>query len=153
LYQEGVPLRLDAVFGNLLLPNVFLMKLRLPLILCVSVILAGNSLRAQENLPEKIHTSIDKILDDHLAEIENTLINEKEVETKTILLITVPLENFIEDVLFMINRPVVIYPKVIYKVIREQFRQGKSREEIERLLVTMQKQNKFEKLYAAEKQN
>ncbi|MFA5834705.1 MAG: hypothetical protein WDA22_14600 [Bacteroidota bacterium] len=129
------------------------MKLRLLSILCFCFMLAGNSLRAQDNLPEKIHTSIDKILDDHLAEIENTLINEKEVETKTILLITVPLENFIEDVLFMINRPVVIYPRVIYKVIREQFRQGKSREEIERLLVTMQKQNKFEKIYAAEKQN
>jgi hypothetical protein len=115
--------------------------------------LADNLLHAQDNLPEKIHTSIDKILDDHLAEIENTLINEKEIEAKTILLVTVPLENFIEDVLFAINRPAVIYPRVIYKIIREEFRQGKSREEIERLLVTMQKQNKFEKIYAAEKQN
>ena len=129
------------------------MKLRLLSILCFGFLLAGNFLHAQDNLPEKIHTSIDKILDDHLAEIENTLINEKEVETKTILLITVPLENFIEDVQFMINRPVVIYPRVIYKTIREQLRQGKPREEIERLLVTMQKQNKFEKLYAAGKEN
>jgi len=128
------------------------MKLQLLSILCFGFFLAGNFLQAQDNLPEKIHTSIDKILDDHLAEIENTLINEKEVETKTILLITVPLENFIEDVQFMINRPVVIYPRVIYKTIREQLRQGKPREEIERLLVTMQKQNKFEKIYVAEKQ-
>ncbi len=108
--------------------------------------------RAQERLPERVHTSIDKILDDHFAEIENTLIQEKEFDAKSILLVTVPLENFIEDVLFTINRPAVIYPRVILRVIREQYRQGKSREEIERMLVAMQKKNQFERLYAEEKQ-
>ncbi len=121
-------------------------------ILFVGYFLTSNSLFSQENLPEKIHTSIDKILDDHLADVENTLIQEKEFDTKAILLVTVPLENFIEDVLFAIDRPAVIYPKIIYKYIREQFRQGKSREEIGKMLVTMQKQNQFEKLYATEKQ-
>ncbi|MCK9410242.1 MAG: hypothetical protein WCX28_09640 [Bacteriovoracaceae bacterium] len=128
------------------------MKLSLSTILLFGCILLQQALYAQDQLPEKVHTSIDKILDDHLAEIENTIIQENEFETKTVLLVTVPLENFIEDVLFTINRPAVIYPKILYKVIRDQFRQGKSREEIERLLVTMQKQNKFEKLYVAEKQ-
>lgn len=128
------------------------MKLRYIIILSLGIILASRPLVAQENLPEKVHTSIDKILDDYLAEVENTLMQEKEFDTKIVLLVTVPLENFIEDVLFSIDRPAVIYPRVLYKVIREQLRQGKSREEIERILVTMQKQNKFEKLYAAEKQ-
>jgi hypothetical protein len=118
----------------------------------LGILFVRTSLPAQEHLPEKVHTSIDKILDDHLAEVENTLIQEKEFDAKTILLVTVPLENFIEDVLFTINRPAVIYPRVIYRFIREQFRQGKTREEIERTLVLMQKQNKFEKMYAAEKQ-
>ncbi|MFA6468535.1 MAG: hypothetical protein WCW35_06535 [Bacteroidota bacterium] len=128
------------------------MKLPLFIILFFGCLCAHHVLYAQDQLPEKVHTSIDKILDDHLAEIENTIIQEKEFDARTVLLVTVPLENFIEDVLFTINRPAVIYPKVICKVIRDQFRQGKSREEIERMLVTMQKQNKFEKLYAAERQ-
>ncbi|MFA6455359.1 MAG: hypothetical protein WCW40_00955 [Bacteroidota bacterium] len=128
------------------------MKTPLLTILFFGSFCALQSLYAQDQLPEKVHTSIDKILDDHLAEIENTIIQEKEFDARTVLLVTVPLENFIEDVLFTINRPAVIYPKVIYKVIRDQFRQGKSREEIERMLVMMQKQNKFEKLYAAEHQ-
>ncbi len=116
------------------------------------ILFVSAPLCAQENLSVKVHTSIDKILDDHLAEVENTLIQEKEFDAKTILLVTVPLENFIEDVLFTINRPAVIYPRVIYRVIKEQFRQGKTRQEIERSLVLMQKQNTFEKLYAEEKQ-
>jgi hypothetical protein len=128
------------------------MKLRYIIIALGSLCIAYNPLCAQDLLPEKIHTSIDKILDDYLAEIENRLIEEKEFDHKTVLLITVPLENFIEDVLFTINRPAVIYPRVIYKFIRTELRQGKSRDEIEHILVLMQKQNKFEKMYAAEKQ-
>lgn len=128
------------------------MKLRFIILVLGSLCIALDSLYAQDSLPDKIHTSIDKILDDYLAEVENRLIQEKEFDPKTVLLITVPLENFIEDVLFTINRPAVIYPKTIYKYIRTQLRQGKSHEEIERLLVSMQKQNKFEKIYEAEKQ-
>lgn len=109
-------------------------------------------MHAQEVLPEKVHTTIDKILDDHLADVENKLIREDKLDAKTILLVTVPLENFIEDVLFTINRPAVIYPRVIYSVIREEFQQGKPREEIAHLLITMQKKNSFEKIYDAEKQ-
>lgn len=130
----------------------FVFPYRRILSVAVGILFLSISLHAQENLSDKVHTSIDKILDDHLAEVENTLIQEKEFDAKTILLVTVPLENFIEDVLFTINRPAVIYPRVIYRVIKEQFRQGKTRQEIERSLVLMQKQNKFEKLYAEEKQ-
>ena len=125
-------------------------RFRLSLLLLLLTCAVG--VRAQERLPERVHTSIDKILDDHFAEIENTLIQEKEFDAKSILLVTVPLENFIEDVLFTINRPAVIYPRVILRVIREQYRLGKSREEIERMLVAMQKKNQFERLYAEEKQ-
>ncbi|MFZ4621859.1 MAG: hypothetical protein ACOYNS_14960 [Bacteroidota bacterium] len=130
----------------------FFFSYRRILLVLFGILFVSASLRAQENLSEKVHTSIDKILDDHLAEVENTLIQEKEFDAKTILLVTVPLENFIEDVLFTINRPAVIYPRVIYRFIKEQFRQGKTRQEIERSLVQMQKQNKFERMYAEEKQ-
>lgn len=128
------------------------MKLRYIIIVTGTIFLAPDALCAEDSLPERMHTSIDKILDDCLAEVENTLMKEKEFDPKMVLLVTVPLENFIEDVLFTINRPAVIYPKTIYRYIRTQLRQGKSREEIERSLVLMQKQNRFEKIYEAEKQ-
>lgn len=106
---------------------------------------------AQEGLPEKLHTTIDKVLDDQFAEIEKALIRNEGIDPKSVLLVTVPLENYIEDVLFTINRPAVIYPQTIYKFIRTQFSEGKLRGEIEQTLVEMQKYNKFQKLHEAEK--
>jgi len=114
--------------------------------------LSAWTLRAQENLPEKLHTTIDKTLDDQFAEIEKELARPGDIDQKNILLITVPLENYIEDVLFRINRPAVIYPRVIYGVIRAQLKEGKPRSVVEQLLVDMQKHKEFDKLYAAEKQ-
>ncbi|MBI3586100.1 MAG: hypothetical protein HY088_03090 [Ignavibacteriales bacterium] len=107
---------------------------------------------AQQGIPEKLHTTIDKVLDDQFAEIEKALIRNEGMDPKSVLLITVPLENYIEDVLFTINRPAVIYPQTIYKFIRTQFTEGKSRSQIESVLIEMQKYNKFEKLHEAEKQ-
>ena len=67
-------------------------------------------------------------------------------------LITVPLENYIEDVLFRINRPAVIYPRIILSVIRTQLKEGKPKNVVEQVLVEMQKHKEFDKLYEAQKQ-
>ena len=109
-------------------------------------------IQAQDNLPEKLQTTIDKTLDDQFADIEKELARPGDIDPKNIVLITVPLENYIEDVLFRINRPAVIYPRLIYGVIRAQLKEGKPRSVIEQLLVDMQKYKEFDKLYAAQKQ-
>jgi hypothetical protein len=105
------------------------------------------SLRAQD-LPAKLHTTIDKTLDDQFSDIEKALVQDGRLDQKSVVLITVPLENYIEDVLFRINRPAVIYPRTIYGFIISQFKLGKTRDEIETLLVDMQKHNRFARLYA-----
>ncbi|MBI5215281.1 MAG: hypothetical protein HY960_05970 [Ignavibacteriae bacterium] len=102
-------------------------------------------------LPSKLNTAIDKILDDQFAEIEKTLVREERLDPKEVLLITVPLENYIEDVLFTINRPATIYPLVIYSTLRTLFREGKPKAEIEQILIDMQKSNQFRKLYEAQR--
>ncbi|TAK66777.1 MAG: hypothetical protein EPO24_01185 [Bacteroidetes bacterium] len=123
-------------------------------ILLISVSISGV---AQEKtfadaLPEKLHTSIDKILDDQFAEIEQTLIRAEKLQPKDVLLVTVPLENYIEDILFTINRPATIYPKILYNVLRNLYKQGKSRDHIEQALITMQKDNQFKKMYDAQEE-
>ncbi len=115
----------------------------------LSTLLASVSLRAQD-LPAKLHTAIDKTLDDQFSDIEKALVQVGKIDQKEVVLITVPLENYIEDVLFRINRPAVIYPKTIYKFILKQFEARKSRSDIEALLIETQKHNEFAKLYAAE---
>ncbi len=100
-------------------------------------------------LPKKLHTSVDKILDDSFADIEQALIQQEKLDPREVLLVTVPLENYIEDILFTINRPAVIYPEVIFIVLRDMYRQGKSKTDIEQALIVMQKNNQFRKLYEA----
>ncbi len=129
-----------------------ILRPRVLFLLLVFYNLTAWKIRAQDNLPEKLHTTIDKTLDDQFAEIEKELARPGDIDPKNILLITVPLENYIEDVLFRINRPAIIYPRVIYGVIRAQLKEGKPRSVIEQLLVEMQKHKEFDKLYAAEKQ-
>ncbi len=129
-----------------------ILRPRVLFLLLVLCDLTAWKIQAQDNLPEKLHTTIDKTLDDQFAEIEKELARPGDIDPKNILLITVPLENYIEDVLFRINRPAIIYPRVIYGVIRAQLKEGKPRSVIEQLLVEMQKHKEFDKLYAAEKQ-
>jgi len=102
-----------------------------------------------DNLPKKLNTAIDKILDDQFADVEQVLIKVERLDPKEVLLITIPLENYIEDVLFTINRPAIIYPQTLFRVLKDFFKQGKSRAEIEQLLVEMQKENQFKKLHDA----
>ncbi|MEK7263942.1 MAG: hypothetical protein AAB071_05470 [Bacteroidota bacterium] len=111
---------------------------------------AQDDVNAETGLPKTLHTIIDKNLDDQFAEIEKALIIMEHIEPRDVVLITVPLENYIEDVLFTINRPAIIYPQTMFRLIRKFFREGKSRDEIERLLVEMQKHNQIKKLYEEE---
>lgn len=129
-----------------------ILKPRALLLLLVIYGFTAWRIHAQENLPEKLHTTIDKTLDDQFAEIEKELARPGDIDPKSILLITVPLENYIEDVLFRINRPAIIYPRIICAVIRDLLKDGKPRSVVEQLLVEMQKHKEFDKLYAAEKQ-
>lgn len=146
-YPDSVPLFTDVFTAHypLIKPKIFLL-----LVLYHGLI--TYSVKAQENLPERLHTNIDKTLDDQFAEIEKELARPGDLDRKDIVLITVPLENYIEDVVFRINRPAVIYPRIILKVIRNQLKGGKPRSAVEQLLVEMQKHKEFDKLYDAEKQ-
>jgi hypothetical protein len=146
-YPDSVPL-----YTNVLTSHHPLIR---PKLLLLLILLQGSvtyNIKAQENLPERLHTNIDKTLDDQFAEIEKELARPGDLDRKDIVLITVPLENYIEDVVFRINRPAVIYPRIILKVIRNQLKEGKSRSLVEQLLVEMQKHKEFDKLYDAEKQ-
>lgn len=89
------------------------------------------------------------MLDDQFADVEQALITVERLDPREVLLITIPLENYIEDVLFTINRPATIYPQTLFLVLKDFFKKGKSRAEIEQLLVEMQKENQFKKLHDA----
>ena len=131
----------------------FLQTILRAAILCVVVSSAGfaqEGTTSNLTLPKRLNTAIDKILDDQFAEIEKTLVREERLNPKEVLLITVPLENYIEDVLFTINRPATIYPTIIYVALRNLFREGKSKGEIEQILIDMQKNHQFQKLYEAQ---
>ncbi len=107
---------------------------------------------AAHSLPPKLNTTIDKILDDQLAEIEEMLVRVDSFKAGDVMLVTVPLESYIEDILFTINRPATIYPGILYETLRDLYRQGKIRSEIEHTLIVMQKKNQFQKLYESRKQ-
>ncbi len=121
-------------------------------LLIVPTCIVAQEISSPENLPKKINTAIDKILDDQFADVEQALIKFEQLDPKEVYLITIPLENYIEDVLFTINRPATIYPQTLFRVLKDFFKQGKSRAEIEQSLVAMQKENQFKKLYEAAQQ-
>ncbi|MFQ5866161.1 MAG: hypothetical protein ACE5IW_13145 [bacterium] len=98
-------------------------------------------------LPEKLVTIVDKTLDDQFAQIEKFAAHFPNMDKKKIFLITLPMENFIEDIYFPANRPAVIYPRVIFMTIYRELKKGKSKMEIARTLVNLQKQNTFEKIH------
>ncbi len=133
----------------------FLYKTYLLIVFIVLTVVCSN---AQGNdpipssLPPKLNTAIDKILDDQFADIEEMLVRVDSFKANEVLLVTVPLENYIEDVLFTINRPATIYPGILYEALRDLYRQGKMRREIEHTLIIMQKNNQFQKLYESKKQ-
>ncbi|MFQ5708819.1 MAG: hypothetical protein ACE5HO_15285 [bacterium] len=97
-------------------------------------------------LPEKLTTIVDKTLDDQFAQIEKLAAHLPNMDKKTIFLITLPMENYIEDVYFPANKPVTIYPRVVLQLIYEEFKKGKPKKEIARMLVKLQRQKAFEKL-------
>lgn len=102
-------------------------------------------------LPEKLVTIVDKTLDDQFAEIENLASILFKMDKKKIFLITLPMENYIEDIYFPANQPAVIYPRIIFKTIYEELKKGKTKKEIARTLVNLQKQNAFEKQFLLSK--
>lgn len=101
-------------------------------------------------LPEKLVTIVDKTLDDQFAQIETVVTQLPDMNRKMVFLITLPLENYLEDIYFSANQSAVIYPRILFDVIVKTVREGKSKKEVARKLVKLQKENAFEKTYKLE---
>ncbi len=102
---------------------------------------AADSLAAL--LPERLETIVDKTLDDQFARIENQIAKLPNVDKKTVFLVTLPLENYLEDIYFPANEPAVIYPRIIFKTIVKEIMQGISKRKIALKLVRMEQKSVF----------
>jgi len=98
-------------------------------------------------LPEKLMTIVDKTLDDQFAKIERSLSKLPGISKKDVFLITLPLENYIEDIYFPANRPAIIYPRAIFLIIYEEINKEKSKKTIAQHLVELQQKNEFKKIF------
>jgi len=99
-----------------------------------------------QKLPKRLMTIVDKTLDDQFAEIERSLSELPEISRKEVFLITLPLENYIEDIYFPANRPAVIYPRTIFLILYEEINKENSKKKIAQHLVELQQRNEFEKI-------
>lgn len=123
--------------------------------LCFIVLLQAAASAAnpalEEQLPEKLVTIVDKTLDDQFAQIEQLVAKLPDTDRGEVFLITLPLENFIEDIIFPTNSPVTVYPRIMFRVIRDELGEGRSKKEVANLLVRYQQGEIFRRIYASEK--
>jgi len=87
-------------------------------------------------LPDRFRTKVPAILEERLADIEKAASVLPQMDRKKAYLITLPLQDYLEDVVLSGSREVTLYPRAIAWVIGREASRGASKKEIGRLLVT-----------------
>ena len=100
------------------------------------------SLKLSE-LPERFETRIPALLEEQLADVERAAAALPGMDRKRAYLITLPLQNYIEDVVLSANRPAALHPRAMAWVIGTEAARGTREREISRLLVTYYQKDLF----------
>lgn len=98
-------------------------------------------------LPVRIDTKVPAFLEERLADIEKVASALPQMDRKKAYLITLPLQNYLEDVVLSDNRPAILYPRAIAWVIGQQAALGTSKKEIARLLVTYYQRDAYSAMH------
>lgn len=104
-------------------------------------------------LPDRLETIVDKTLDDQFARIENQIAKLPNVDKKAVFLVTLPLENYLEDIYFPANEPAIIYPRIIFRTIIREIMQGTSKRKIALKLVRMEQKSAFAQAFKKAREN
>jgi hypothetical protein len=104
---------------------------------------AGFSGDAGQELPARVNIRLVSRLENELSRIEGSAADCRGVDPKSIRNVTIPLQNYIEDIVLASGVYVDIYPTLIRNIICIEARNGLSRQEIAILLLRFQKENKY----------
>jgi len=102
-----------------------------------------NAAPSLSDLPLRFETRIPALLEGQLADVERASAALPDMDRKKAYLITLPLENYLEDVVLSANRPAVLHPRAIAWVIGREAARGAPVKEIARLLVSYYQKDLF----------
>jgi len=95
------------------------------------------------DLPETFETRIPALLEDRLADVERAASALPGMDRKRVYLITLPLQNYLEDVVLPANQQASLRPRAIAWVIGREGSRGSNPKEIALLLVTYYQKDLF----------
>lgn len=109
---------------------------------------ANGSARAEDKpdtirLPERVNIRLLRPLERELSNVERALVEEAKIEKERVRNVTMPLQNYLDDVVLASGRSTDIYPQVIYEVLIEELSSTKPRTQIANLLIDYQKKGQF----------
>ncbi|MBI3450003.1 MAG: hypothetical protein HY049_13945 [Acidobacteria bacterium] len=97
-------------------------------------------------LPLKLETRIPAVLEDQLADVERAASALPGMDRKRAYLLTLPLQNYLEDVVLSGGRPVLVHPRALAWLIGREAARGTPARDISRLLVTYYQKDLFRTL-------
>ncbi|MBI5868336.1 MAG: hypothetical protein HZB43_08635 [candidate division Zixibacteria bacterium] len=119
----------------------------LPLLLLLALLHGGAVIAAEKpdssRFPSRVNIRLMRTLERQLSEIERALVDDAKFSKERVRNVTMPLQNFIDDVVLASGRYTDIYPQAIYDVLVEEFATAKPRVEIADLLVEYQRHGQF----------
>ncbi|HZE88823.1 MAG TPA: hypothetical protein VE404_04700 [Verrucomicrobiae bacterium] len=107
---------------------------------------AARTLPTLADLPLKLETKIPAVLEDQLADVERAASALPRMDRKRAYLLTLPLQNYLEDVVLSGGRPARVHPRALAWVIGREAAHGTPAKEISRLLVTYFQKDLFKTL-------
>jgi hypothetical protein len=126
---------------------------RLRLLVALSLVVFGVSVTAfadtkQDSLalPPKVNIRLMRTLERQLSNIERALVDQAKLPKEKVRNVTMPLQNFIDDVVLASGRYTDVYPRAIYEVLVTELSTSKPKSEIANSLIDYQKKGRFKAL-------
>jgi len=122
--------------------------------LCLHILIFYSFCPSQESIKDRIEVRVIKTLEKQLLHIEKKLIAIPDIDSSFVRNITMPFQNYLEDVVLASGRQADCFPQIILQVLKEKIAEKKKKKhQIAFLLVEYYINGKFEKLYNKKAQN
>jgi hypothetical protein len=97
-------------------------------------------------LPPKVNIRLMRTLERQLSDIERALVDQAKLPKERVRNVTMPFQNYIDDVVLASGRYTDVYPRAIYEVLVTELNTSKPKSEIANSLIDYQKKGRFKAL-------
>jgi hypothetical protein len=112
----------------------------------VSVTAFADAKQDSVQLPPNVNIRLMRTLERQLSDVERALVDQAKLPKERVRNVTMPFQNFIDDVVLASGRYTDVYPRAIYEVLVTELNTSKPKSEIANSLIDYQKKGRFKAL-------